>query len=227
MNTTYINYKFKNVINCLLEIDTIYVNKLVPKNIYPLEIQPNLSLISIIGFDFYDTPIGDYQEVIIGIITQPYFLNKDRIPKSAVFPINVATNTDKSKEHAIANYKLPHYMKNIIIDFNVNDSKKILTCKDNDKIFLNVELNIKNNLEKTEEYHQSFIADHNQLYLSEINIDAILGENQDGEGKVTLSSHKFFKNIEINEINNIPYLERYAHTGIETMSSLISIKNSI
>ncbi len=223
MKTTYTNYQFKNILNCLLEIETIYVNKLVPKNIYPLEIQPNLSLISIIGFDFQETPIGNYQEVIIGVVIQPYLLKKGDIPKSAIFPINIATNTDNSKIHAISNYKLPHYMKNIEIDFDIDASKKKLICKENNDVFMNIELDINDKHDKSQEYHQSFVFDNNKLFLSNININSLMAESQDGRGNVFFNKHSFFKDIEIDEINNIPYLERHAYNGIETMSSLISI----
>lgn len=219
-----IDYKFNCVINCLTEIETDNIKGLLPKNLYPFEVHPDLSLLSIIGFDFYDTPVGKYQEIIIGILTQAYLTPEKNIPKATIFPINLATTSDASRQHAIDNYKLPHYLKNIDISFDTKGPKKILKCKEDNKIFLNIELVIENKGEKAKEYHQSLIYSAEKIFLSKIYIDANICETQDEKGNIELTNHDFFKNININSINNTPYLERFASTGVETMFELESIQ---
>jgi len=73
------------------------------------------SIFAVTVFDFDQSEVGEYGEVVYAVIVPP-LVREGRLPKSAFFPWQVATTTKAAREHAIERWHLPHWMDDVEVE---------------------------------------------------------------------------------------------------------------
>src|SRR5687768_12256885 len=120
MDYTY--YGFSNAVSAFFEMPTTDARKLLPAHLQPLEVQHTRSILSVTAFDFTESMVGQYYEIVLSVIVPPRVEAGKQLPKAAFYPFIVGTTTDASREHAIERWHLPHYMKALDIRMEPHDS---------------------------------------------------------------------------------------------------------
>ena len=69
------------------------------------------------AFDFNESEVGPYGEVVMSVIVSPLVQAGERLPKSAFYPYLVATTTKAARDHAIERWHLPHWMEDVEVEF--------------------------------------------------------------------------------------------------------------
>ena len=116
---TYYGYDF--CVGGYFEMSTADARRLLPDHLEPLEVQHERSILAITAFHFNESMVGEYDEVVLAVVVPPIVEPDRALPKAAFFPFMVGTSTEASREHAIERWHLPHYMKDLAIDFDVED----------------------------------------------------------------------------------------------------------
>ncbi|UCG50737.1 MAG: acetoacetate decarboxylase family protein, partial [Candidatus Latescibacterota bacterium] len=116
-------YRFKNAANAFFEMTRDNAREILPKHLQPMEIRHGQGVFAVTAFDFTDSMVGPYTEIVLAVIVPPLVRPGDEMPKSAFYPFVVATSTKAARDHAIERWHLPHYMKDIAVEFDEADDR--------------------------------------------------------------------------------------------------------
>ena len=112
---TYYGYDF--CIGGYFEMPTEDARKLLPPHLEPLEVMHDRSILAITAFHFSESMVGEYDEIVLAVVVPLLVEPGKPLAKAAFFPFMVGTSTPESRAHAIERWRLPHYMKDVKIDF--------------------------------------------------------------------------------------------------------------
>ena len=110
-------YGYRNAISGFFEFPTENARRILPRHLEPVELHHGTSIFSMTAFDFNESMVGEYGEVVMSVIVSPLVKPGERLPKSAFYPYLVATTTKAAREHAIERWHLPHWMADVEIEF--------------------------------------------------------------------------------------------------------------
>ncbi len=113
----FVQYHFRTAIGGFFEIPTANAIRILPKHLQPVEPHHGLSVLSVMAFDFHDSMVGAYGELILSVHVAPRLAPGGRLPRAAFYPFLLGTTTTASREHAIERWHLPHFMHDIQLGF--------------------------------------------------------------------------------------------------------------
>ena len=97
----FVQYRFRDAIGGFFEFPTENARALLPTDLQPIEPHHGSSVLSVMAFDFHDSPVGEYGELILSILVAPRVDTGHSWPRSAFWPFRLGTTTTESREHAI------------------------------------------------------------------------------------------------------------------------------
>ena len=115
-------YGYRDAISGFFEFPTDNARRILPRGFEPVEPHHSTSILAITVFDFDQSEVGEYGEVVYAVIVPP-LVRDTRLPKSAFFPWQVATTTKAAREHAIERWHLPHWMEDVEVAFERGQGK--------------------------------------------------------------------------------------------------------
>jgi hypothetical protein len=220
-----VQYQISNGINFIFGIPTEIARKYLPTGLEPVEANHGVSLIGITMFDFSESPVGPYRELVASLYVVPRMGIMEKHPHAAVCPIVVASSSREARDHAIDLWHLPHFMEDIDIEFSSapggRSMRAIARCHRGQLI---VELSTHQPGVAAPMYqlYQSFQGDASGSYVGIMDMRGSLREHEDGTGSVCLHPHRFFDNMDLSVIDTIPFREMWMQEGVETYHDLIS-----
>ena len=110
-------YGYSNAISGFFEFPTDNARRILPAGLEPVELHHGTSIFSLTAFDFTESEVGAYGEVVMSVIVSPLVKPGERLPKSAFYPYLVATTTKAARDHAIERWHLPHWMEDVEMVF--------------------------------------------------------------------------------------------------------------
>src|SRR5512140_470363 len=166
-----VQYHFRDAIGGFFEFPTENARAILPPELQPIEPHHGYSVLSVMAFDFYDSPVGDYGELILSIPVAPRLEKNRPLPRSAFFPFVIGTPSREAREHAIERWHLPHYMENISISFAAGDGHIDVTATSRDAPIIKMRIT-DFGWEPVEHRYQSFMADADGAYMANITMHA-------------------------------------------------------
>ena len=222
-----VQYHISNGINCIFEIPTARARKFLPAGIEPVEANHGVSLVGITMFDFSESPVGPYQELVMSLYVVPRLGIMDQHPHAAVYPIVVASSSREARDHAINLWRLPHFMEDIRIDFTPSSDGATISgavrCHQGQPI---VELSISQTGDWRAMYqlYQSFQSDASGAYMGILDMQGQLSEHEEGTGSVRLhDEHRFFRQVDLSAMDTVPFREMWMKTGVERYHRLLAL----
>jgi hypothetical protein len=217
MDYTY--YKYRMCVGAYFEMPTADARALIPGHLEPLEVQHERSILAVTAFDFTESMIGPYHEVVLAVVVPPMVEPGKPLPKAAFFPFMVGTTSDASRQHAIERWHLPHYMKDLEIDFDEGDGEMNVSVRDGGAPVL--ELTVTDfDFEPTRNVYSCFTVAESDRYKVNIYMDAPHTEHEEERGSVTLYEHPMTAGLSIGEINSYPFREEWYRSGLQTFERL-------
>jgi hypothetical protein len=174
------------------------------------------------AFDFHDSPVGAYGELILSIMVAPRVARGAPFPRAAFYPFLIGTTTRVAREHAIERWHLPHHMKDI--DLSMVDAGREIRIAAACEGSAILEMRI-TDYEWTDVVHryQAFMYDASGAYLATIMMAAQFSENEEEKGSLSLHRHAFTAAIDLDGINTTPFRELWMRSGLQTFHPLESI----
>ena len=133
-------YHYSQAVSAFFEFPTSNARLVLPPHLQPLEVQHESSILAITAFDFTDSMVGTYQEIVLSVIVPPLVSPGQGIAKSAFYPFLVGTSSEASREHAIERWHLPHYMRDLDIIFTPLDGRMRVEVREGDQPVLDMEV---------------------------------------------------------------------------------------
>jgi hypothetical protein len=177
------------------------------------------------AFDFTESEVGSYGEVVMAVIVSPLVKPGEKLPKSAFYPYQVATTTKAARDHAIERWHLPHWMEDVEMEF-VPEGRSLTALVKADGALV-AELTITDHSwQAVSHLYQSFMRDEQGAYLANITMQGHQSEHEEEAGRIKLHEHAFNKDLMISEIWEQPFRELWMRDGIQTFEPLIQLQTA-
>lgn len=212
-------YWFKDAAAAFFEMPTADAKRLLPAHLQPLEVQHDRSILSLTAFDFSDSMVGPYQEIVLSVIVPPLVRPATDLPKAAFYPFLLGTSTEESREHAIERWHLPHYMRNVVVDMDVTDGTMSIHVWDNSTPILDYVVT-EHDFEPVNHLYQSFMWDETGSYKVDIHMEGAHSEHEEERGSLTLYDHPMTEGLTKDEVSTYPFREQWMKNGVQTFEEL-------
>jgi hypothetical protein len=217
MEFTY--YRYKNVVGAYFEMPTGDARALLPSHLQPVEPQHSRSIFAVTCFEFTDSLVGPYNEVVLGVVVPPLVQPGKPFPRAGFYPFIVGTSTPASRQHAIERWHLPHYMKDLDIRFTEADGRMDVAVRDDGAPVFDLVVT-------AHEYHpmknlyNCFMSDADGHYKANIYMEAAHSEHENERGSITLHAHAMTTGLTIEDVASSPFREEWYQAGLQTFEPL-------
>jgi len=220
-----VRYGYKNAISGFFEFPTENARRILPAHLEPAELHHGSSIFSITCFDFTESMVGAYGEVVMSVIVAPLVKPGERLPKAAFYPYLVATTTKAARDHAIERWHLPHWMEDVQMSF-AQEGRRITANVGLDGEPVAVLTISDHSWNPVSHLYQSFMKDGEAAYLANIIMDGNQSEHEEETGKLVLHEHPFNKDLVISEVYEAPFRELWMREGVQTFNPLIQLETA-
>lgn len=216
-------YGYRNAISGFFEFPTENARRILPRHLEPAELHHGSSIFSMTAFDFTESEVGPYGEVVMSVIVAPLVKPGEKLPKSAFYPYLVATTTRAARDHAIERWHLPHWMEDVEVAFR-QDGRSIGV-----RVAVGgapvAELTITDHSwGPVSHLYQSFMKDDSGAYLANITMEGKQSEHEDESGRLKLFEHPFNQDLVLSEIYENPFRELWMRDGVQSFEPLIQLQ---
>jgi len=218
-------YGYANAISGFFEFPTENARRILPPHLEPAELHHGTSIFSMTAFDFTESTVGPYGEIVMSVIVSPLVKPGERLPKSAFYPYLVATTTKAARDHAIERWHLPHWMEDVGVGFS-QDGPRIVASVTADGAPV-AELAISDHSwNPVSHLYQSFMKDDRGAYLANIVMEGEQSEHEEETGRIVLHDHPFNRDLILSDVYEIPFRELWMRKGVQTFDPLIQLQTA-
>ena len=214
-------YGYDLCVGGYFEMPTSDARKLLPKHLEPMEVQHERSILAITAFHFTESMVGEYDEVVLAVVVPPMVEPGKPLPKAAFFPFMVGTSTPESRAHAIERWRLPHYMKDVEIDFQRDGEELTVQVSDDGEMVLEMTVTEHNRAESANSY-MCFTVDPEDRFKVNILMQADHTEHEEETGSLTLHEHPMTEGLTIDDVNTYPFREEWYGKGLQTFDAMVN-----
>jgi hypothetical protein len=214
-------YGYDLCVGGYFEMPTSDARRLLPDHLEPLEVVHERSILAITAFRFVDSMVGPYDEVVLAVVVPPIVEPGKPLSKAAFFPFMVGTSTPEAREHAIERWRLPHYPKDISVDFTRDDDQLEVAVTDDGAPVLELVVTEFDRGSAANSY-MCFTVDPDRRYRVNILMEADHTEHEEETGSLTLYEHPMTAGLTIDEINTYPFREEWYGRGRQTFDQMVT-----
>jgi len=215
----YTYYGFRNCVGAFFEMPTSDARRILPPHLQPVELQHTRSIFAITAFQFTESMVGAYEEVVLAVIVPPKVEPGKPLPKAAFYPFIVGTSTEASRLHAIERWHLPHFMKDLEIAFTEIEGQMEVNVRDGGVPVLDL-IVTDYSFEPAKNLYNSFMIEGEGRYKANIYMEAPHSEHEEERGSLTLHEHPMTSALTIAEVNTWPFREQWYRAGLQTFEPL-------
>lgn len=214
-------YTFAHAISGFFEFPTDNARALVPRQLEPIELHHGSSVLSITVFDFVDSVVGPYRELVLAVAVMPLIKTGERLPKSALYPWVVGTTTPASRDHAISTWHLPHWMEDVDIQIASGEGRIEARVTAGGAPVADLAV-VEHSWEPVRHLYQSFMLENDELYVADIMMEGIQSEHEDEAGHLHLHEHAFHGPLALADVSDVPFREVWMREGVQIFEKLVS-----
>jgi hypothetical protein len=214
-------YAFAHAISGFFEFPTDNAHALLPRQLEPIELHHGSSVLSITVFDFVESLVGPYRELVMAVAVMPLVKTGERMPKSALYPWVVGTSTPAARNHAITTWHLPHWMEDLDVQIAAGEGR--IEARVSAAGAPVADLSVaEHSWEPVKHLYQSFMMDGDQLYVADIRMDGTQSEHEDEAGRLELYEHPFHGALSRADVSDVPFREVWMRDGVQVIENLVS-----
>ena len=215
-------YSYTHAVSAFFEFPTENARAILPAHLQPLEVQHESSILAVTAFDFTGSMVGAYQEIVLSVIVPPLVSPGLGIAKSAFYPFLVGTSTEASREHAIERWHLPHYMRDIEIDFAPGEGRMLVEVREEERPILEMEI-ADHEATPVDHLYQSFMIGGEERFKVDIHMRGPHSEHEEELGSLTLHEHPMTSQLDRPRVSRFPFREQWMRDGVQVFEELESI----
>ena len=218
-------YGYANAISGFFEFPTDNARRILPRHLEPAELHHGSSIFSMTVFDFTQSEVGSYGEVVMSVIVSPLVKPGEKLPKSAFYPYLVATTTKAARDHAIERWHLPHWMEDVDIRFEPQERSLRARVAVGGAPVADLSVG-DHSWTKVSHLYQSFMKDDAGAFLAHITMQGEQSEHEEETGRIKLYDHPFNRDLAISEIYEQPFRELWMRGGVQTFEPLKTLQTA-
>jgi Acetoacetate decarboxylase (ADC) len=213
-------YGFRQALGAFFLADSAQLRKLLPAALHVLEARPGHAVLAVTAFDFVESEVGPYGELVLSVLVSPFAGRGNALPHAASFPIALATTSVASRAHAAQRWLLPEYERCFEIDFSRDGAHHKVTVRDQDKLVLTLSVERRHPVPTTRLY-QVFSARENRVHRVNLHILGNLDEHQEETGLLELPPHSFTSHVSTTLLDDSPFTEQSMDHGEQQFAELV------
>ena len=221
----YTYYGFRRCVGAFFEMATDDARRILPPHIEPLEVQHTRSVFAVTAFEFHESEVGEYFEIVLAVIAPPIVEEGKPFPKAAFYPFMVGTSTEASRRHAIERWHLPHYMADLEIAMDERPGEIAVTVREGETPILDFVVT-EHEFHPSRNLYNAFTIDLDGgpgRYKANIYMEAPHSEHEEETGSLTLHDHEMTALLTIDEVNPYPFREQWYREGLQTFEPLMRL----
>jgi hypothetical protein len=212
-------YRFRHAVSAFFEMPREVAKPCLPGRLEPLEANHGIGVFAATAFDFVDSEVGAYQELVLSILTPPRISVGGEWPRSAFFPFVVGTSTEASRLHAIERWRLPHYMRDIDVEFEENTDRIRIRAHERGRPVLDLDVS-GGEWGQTQQLYQVFSASDDQLYKADVHMEGLSTEHEEETGRLVLHDHPMCARLTGADVASRPFREIWQRNGVQSFEAL-------
>jgi hypothetical protein len=216
-------YGYRDAMSGFFEFPTENARRILPSNLEPVEVHHGTSVFALTAFDFTESMVGAYGEVVMAVVVAPLVKPGQPFPKSAMYPYLVATTTKAARDHAIERWHLPHWMEDVDISFDRQPERITVHVKADGSPVADMTIH-QYAWKPVSHLHQAFMKDGDANYFAQITMEGAHSEHEDEKGIVKLYDHPFNKALSIADVYEVPFREQWMRDGVQTFQPLVQLE---
>jgi hypothetical protein len=217
-------YGFENCVGAFFQMSTEDARRILPAHLEPIEVQHTRSVLAVLAFQFTESEVGAYDELVMAVITPPRVEAGKPLPKAAFYPFMVATSTEASRLHAIERWHLPHYMKDVDFAFTESAGQMEVVVSDDGSPVLELTVTEHDFDPQLNPYHAFTVdGDAGDRFKVNIYMEAPHSEHEFEEGELLLHEHPMTESLTLEEVSTYPFREEWYRAGMQTFEELEKI----
>jgi hypothetical protein len=205
-------YGFSQAMGAFFHVDGLAADKLVPEGLSAVEAHPGLAVAAVTAFDFTETEVGAYGELVLSLLVVPFATAGETLPLAAYFPFALATSTDASRAHATERWRLPQFAHCLHITFDESADGDQLLVRDGDEPVLTLTVGHTNS-ESGSRLYQCFSLDTGGLHRVNIEIHGAFDEHEEELGVLELGTHALTTDLANMLEDEVPFREQLMRAG--------------
>jgi hypothetical protein len=216
------DFHFRDAVCGFFELPTEHARRLLPPELQPVEPHHGQSVLAVLSFDFSGSELGAYGEVVLALLVAPRLEPGRPMPRSAMYPVLVATTTERSRDFAIEQYRLPHLMREIDVAFDRRDGRVTVRASEGTRPILELTVTEQPDApwEPVEHWYQSFSVDDVGAFVSDVELRGDLMEHEEEQGRLVIHPHEFTAALVGADVSPTPFREQWMRGGTETVHPL-------
>lgn len=212
-------YEFSQAVSAFYEMPTELATPLLPRHLQPLESHHGSSIFALTAFDFTESMVGPYQEIVLAIIVPPLIKAGGEFPKSAFYPFVLGTSTPESRAHAIERWHLPHHMADTQVDFAGIKGGVAVSVHEGDAPIIDFTVT-DHHWEAVDHLYQCNMTDDTGKYKVDIHMQGEFCEHEEERGTITIHDHAMCRGLDASEIADYPFRELWMRQGRQLFEEL-------
>ena len=216
-------YRFRDAMSGFFEFPTENARRILPPSLEPVEPHHGTSVFSMTAFEFTESMVGPYGEVVMSVIVAPLVKPGQPFPKSAFYPYLVGTTTRAAREHAIERWHLPHWMEDVDIAFERQEDRIAVRVKADGAPVADMTI-YEYAWSPVSHLYQSFMKDGDGNYLAQLTMEGQHSEHEEEKGSLRLHEHAFNKMLSIADVYDTPFREQWMKDGLQTFQPLVQLE---
>ena len=214
-------YGYRDAISGFFEFPTDNARRVLPRGFEPFELHHGSSILAVTIFDFDETEVGEYGEVVFAVVVPP-LVREGRLPQSAMFPWQVATTTKAAREHAIERWHLPHWPDDVAVEFVRENGR--MTAKVGVEGSPALDMTItEHSWKPVSHLYQSFQKDDSGTYVANILFEGAKSEHEEEAGGIVLHDNPFNRDLVLSEVYDTPFRELWMRKGCQLFDPLVTL----
>jgi hypothetical protein len=206
----------------MFEMSTADARKILPSHLQPLEVQHTRSVLAVLAFQFTDSEVGAYDEVVLSVVTPPRVVPGEPMPQAAFYPFMLATSTEAARDHAIERWSLPHYMKDLDFSFDADGGEMKIGVFDEGSPVLEMTVS-EHSFKKVNYPYHCFMTRGDERLKVNIFMNAEHSQHEEETGELTLYQHPMTDPLTLDEVSSYPFREEWYGPGIQTFEEVEQI----
>lgn len=213
-------YGFRSALGGFFHANASRAKAALPDGLIPLESHPGLAVLGVTVFDFDESEVGPYQELVASIVVPAWAPRGESLPHAAFFPVLLATSTQASRLHAAERWRLPKLDRCLTIELDRTSDERVAIVRDQGQTVLRLRVTSTKSVASQRSY-QCFAADDGQLHRVTLDIQGALSEHEDEGGEIEFGNHPIVASLVQMLDDPVPFREQSMDVGEQRFGELV------
>ena len=207
-------YAFRQSLGAFFLAEAEAVRTWLPRSLTPFEMCPGHAMLAVTAFDFSESEVGPYGELVVSVLVAPFASRGNELPHAASYPVLLATTTPESRAHASEQWYLPRHERCMEMNFAERGGRRSIDVLDAGERVLSLSVQHGKTAPSVRLY-QVFSARNGVTHRVNVRISGGLVEHQDESGELSLHIHPWARRIAGVLLDERPMMEQSMDPGEE------------